>query len=517
MRAWIVIALLVVLVAAAGGAWYGLEVYPQQQFRAGLAEALATLPPGTTATYKTAHYSPLSRQAVVTGWQMHGEIPLSPPLPFDITLDSIEMEAPNLDFAGSWARALAAPAALAPDTPLPVAVAVTVKGLTVRSAIVNLTEDTAHVTNPRLYPWALLHDGMPSWTDLLATLTPRPGPPDLGDLRVVLRTEAAAVLGVAWDSHAAKAVKFTETLPGVDIEYDVHEMTGGAFDRGIARGANAEGITYNARTHVGFSIDRVAMGEIDMRQPMTKLINGEALSPAMLDGIRIGRIEYHGVTALVPGQPPIHVGAVSLGPVAFAQGLPVSGELGWTDFSVSKTQLPDPRAREAFDQLGLDTMTISFALAYNWDTARQRVSVHDTMLRINELGTVTIAADFGDIVANAAVLTSAKLVHARARFEDASLVDRMLRAGATQTGTDVAEYRRQVATLARQQGITGNDAGPALRAAGAAAGDFVTSPHSLTIELTPPAPVPLSALMATGADPANSAAMLGLAVTANQP
>ncbi len=56
MRTSVVVATLVVLGFAAGGAYYGLEVYPQQQFRAGLDQSLATLPPGTQASYQTAHY-----------------------------------------------------------------------------------------------------------------------------------------------------------------------------------------------------------------------------------------------------------------------------------------------------------------------------------------------------------------------------------------------------------------------------------------------------------------------------
>src|SRR3954449_8128338 len=50
----------------ASGLYYGLEVYPQKQFHAGLDETLAALPPGTAASSKGAHYSVLSRQAVIT-------------------------------------------------------------------------------------------------------------------------------------------------------------------------------------------------------------------------------------------------------------------------------------------------------------------------------------------------------------------------------------------------------------------------------------------------------------------
>ena len=87
MRTSVVIAVAGVLVLAAGGAYYGHEVYLQRQFRAGLDQTLATLPAGTTATYKDAHYSVVSKQAVVTGLTLHGTIAGPSPQPIEVTAD----------------------------------------------------------------------------------------------------------------------------------------------------------------------------------------------------------------------------------------------------------------------------------------------------------------------------------------------------------------------------------------------------------------------------------------------
>lgn len=512
MRTSVVVAVAGVLIVAAGGAWFGLEVYLQQRFRAGLDQALATLPPGTTATYKTAHYSLLSHRAVVTEMTLHGELPGDPPRPFDVAADSVETRDPNLDFPASWANAVAAPTSLGPDTALTVAGSVAVKGLTVHSAVINLTEASVQITKLRVYPWALLHDGMPTWRELQASMAARSRPSELADLRPIFRAEAAAMLGVAYDSYAAGAAKVTETLPGFGIEYAIRETTGGAFDRGVLRGAAGAGIALNGDVVGDLSIDRVAMGPIDARAPMTRLINGEALSPALLDGIRIGRIAYEGITVRPPGQPAIHIGGLSLGPVAFAQGMPVAGEFGWTDVSVSRSRLPDPRARDLFDKLGLDTITMSFALAYDRDLAARRGSIRDTTLKVNELGTITLSAELTNLAMDLASIGQAALAHARLRFEDASLTDRLLRAGAAQTGTDPAAFRQQIMGLVRRQSMAGGGGASVLEAAGA----FLAAPHSLTIEFSPPAPVPLVALLGALANPARSAAMPGLTVTANQ-
>jgi hypothetical protein len=514
MRPSIVIATLVVLGLAAGGGYYGLEVYPQQQFRAGLDQALATLPPGTTASYKTAHYSIPAHRAEVSGMTVHGEIPGNPPQPYDITVATIETEQPNLDFAASWSRALAAPASFGPETPLPVATSVTMTGITLHSAIVNLTEDSIHLTNLRLFPWALLHAGMPSWQDLQAALTPHPGQPDAGGMQKILRAEAAVVMGFGYDLYDAGPTKVTETLPGTDIQYDIRKVSGDGFDRGTIKGGIGEGITFSGSKFGTVSIDRVAIGPIDIREPMTRLVNGEAMSAALLNGIQIGRIDYSGIKAQLPNGATTRMGGLSLGPVAFASGMPVSGKLGWTDISVARDQLSDPRANEVFDKLDLQTMTISFAFAYDWDIAQQHVSLHDTMLKVNELGTLTVAADLTNAIPNPLGLTQIRLAHATLRFDDASLVNRALRAGAAQTGTDPVAYRQQIVDMIRQQSNTQGVVSPAWTAACNTAGDFIASPHSLTIELSPAQPVPLLALK--GAPPAMLATTLGLAVSAAQ-
>ncbi len=516
MRTSVVVATLVVLGLAAGGGYYGLEVYPQQQFRAGLDRALATLPPGTTASYQTARYSLLSHEAVVTGMTVHGEIAGTPPQPYDVTAATITTEQPNLGFGDAWTHAMAAPATFGPDTALPIAGSSTMTGLNVHSAVLNFTEESVHITNPRLYPWALLHDGMPSWKDLQAALIPRGGPPDPVALQKILRAEAAIVMGIGYDLYEAGPAKATEALPGIDFAYDVRRVTGDGFDRGILKGGSAEGFTVRGSQIGTISIDHVTIGAMDVRSPMTRIVNGEPLSVGLLDGIKIGRFDYSGITAQLPDHPTTHIGGVSLGPVAFANGVPVAGQIGWTDISVTREQMTDPRAQDAFDKLGLQTVTVSFALAYDWDIAKQHLSVHDTMLKVNQLGTLTLAADLTNAIPSPVGLAQVRLAHAKLRFDDASLVDRALRAGAAQGGTDPTAFRQQIVEMVRQQGHTQGVVSPALTAACNAAGDFIASPHSITVELAPAQPVPIMALKGMNGPPAMLASTLGLVVSTTQ-
>jgi len=59
-------------VLVAGGAYYGLFVLPDNQFRAGLDQALAALPQGYTGHYGSAHYSLLAHVATVTDLSIQG-------------------------------------------------------------------------------------------------------------------------------------------------------------------------------------------------------------------------------------------------------------------------------------------------------------------------------------------------------------------------------------------------------------------------------------------------------------
>jgi len=505
------------IVLAAAGFYYGLEIYPEQRFRANLDQTLARLPPGTTVAYKGAHYSIISHAAEVTGVTVHADLPGAQSRSFDIDIESVSTANPNLDLATAWNSARANPAAIAPETVLPVADTITFKGVTIHSTVLNMTQDSAVLSHARLYPWPFLHDGIPSWDDVLASLSAASQPPTLDDLRPLLRAEAALMLGFAYDSYSVGATKLTETLPGLQIGYDIRSVSGDGFDRGMLKSASAEGIVFRGDKIGSFSTEHLAMGSSDFRAPMSRLVNGEALSAAMLDGIRIGRVEYRGITFQPPGQPAAHAGGIFVGPVVFAQGMPVSGEIGWTDVTVTKEQLPDPKSRDVFDQLDLATMTTSFALAYDWDIATHRAALRETMLKVNELGTLSLAAEVSDVVPGAAAATQTRLVHARLRFDDASLVERLIRVGAARSGADPAMFRQQIATLVLRQGSAPGQVSPALSAANQAISSFITAPRNLTVELLPPVPVSFASLQQAAASPANLVAMLGLVVTANAP
>ncbi len=518
MRMPVIAATVGVLAIAAGGLYYEFEIYPQRQFRAGLDQALLNLPPGTTVTYQDAHYSVASRVAVVSGWKIHVTTAGAQPKQIDITLDSLESSNPNLTFSDTWEKARANPTSFSMETAVPVADSFLVKGITFHGDTFNVTQDSIRIDKFRVYPGAILHDGVPSLRDIQSLMAPKPGSamqPD--DLLPLLRLEAAYMLGMAYEGYEAKGMKATVKTPEVELNYDIRAMTGAGHDRGLLKGASIDGVSVRTNNIGSFVFDHVTMGATDIREPATRIMNGEPLSPALLTGMKIGRFEYAGITATVPNQPPFQIAGMSLGPVVFDKGLPVSGELGWKDIHVSKAQLPDARSRDAFDKIGLDAMTVSFAFAYDWDVAQKHATIRDTVLKVNELGTLTLAADLINVIPNAAAMAQSRISHAKLRLEDASVTKRVMAMLAADT--DPAAFRVQLMDKLRTQGqIFDQNGNPAMAKITQALAGFIADPHSLTVEMSPPSPIPAMALQGLTADfNTQAATRLGISVTANAP
>lgn len=525
MRRSFIIATAGILAVAAAGGYYGLEVYPRQQFRDGLDQTLASLPLHAAATYKDADYAPLSHRAVVTGLAIHAEIPGQAPQKADLTIDSIEVSDPNLDFARAWNDARKNPAALTPDTMVPVAGSVTVKGMTLHAATFTATQSSVTIDKLRFYPWAVLHDHPPAAPE--TPPIPASGPAALLALQPLLRAEAAIGLGVAYEDYKAGTTHVSATEAGIDVSYDIAGAIGEGFDRGVQEGGSIDGVTVKSAKLGSVSIAHATVGKFDVRQVLTRIAQGAPLSPDLIDGLKSGTATYSGISIQPLGKPLIHADSLSIGPTAFAHGMPVAARLGWQNLSLARALFPNPRAQEAFQRLNLDTMTISFAVSYDWDLGQQRVTLRDTMLKVNELGTLTLSADLTNVIPSPAgspasprrvsPLALARLAHARLRFEDASLTERLLRASATQAGADPAAFRQRIVDMMHQRSAALAADSPPLAAAWQAVGDFIAAPQSLTVELSPPTPVPFIALALARTMPVQFAAMLGLSVTANKP
>jgi hypothetical protein len=515
---WVVA--LVVGAGAAGGyyGWTRLHDYSGEQFRAGLDQWIQTLPPGYSMTYKTAEYNVATNKATLGGVAFKGNGGQT----FDAAIDEIEVGNPSADFANAWAQAAANPAALAPDRALPVAGTIALKGASIHFGPASGTLASTKLEGLRLYPWALLHAGVPSFGDAQAALTKRSDPPQLEDVLPLLRFEASILLGIGYDAYVAEDLRVSAKMPATaqtparDITYSIHKFSGSGYDRGLRGDAQAEGATFESLPMGTLTLERVSMADMKFQQPLTRVLSGDPLAPEMLDGLAIGRVEYAGMRVKTPDGKDVPVGTFSISKIGFSHGVPISGELSYAGLKVSKALMPDARGQEAFDKLGLDTLTLSLSASYQWDLEQKRVAVRTLAFKIDELGALNLSAELADMTPGEGWQTRGSLFHALLRYDDASLADRMLKAAALLSNTDPAAFRQQVITMVDMRAAALGDS-PAISAAVAAVKTFLGEPHSLTIELAPPAPVAFRALTAASTmPPGDIAALIGLTVTANK-
>jgi hypothetical protein len=524
------VAVLVVLIGAAA---YGLLTFgppevrtavnklvqlvvPQADIRKTLDEAIGQLPPGYTATYKTAEYDVVSDTLTMSGVAVHTADGV------DVSAEQIEVIKPSKDFAAGWSQARANPAQVPQDKALPIAGVIAVKGIKARAASFEGGGQSARIEGLRLYPWALLHEGVPSWGEALTNIGTPGEPGDLDKLAPLLRLEAAVLLGLGYDRYAAEGIRVTGTsvatpsMPATDVAYDIRKMTAENVDRGMAGGYFAEGLQMRLGLVVDLSVERVALADLNLRKPLIQVLEKPKPAPEMLDGLAIGKIEYAGMTLHQGQSGSIPIGTLTISKLLFTGSVPVSGDLTFEGLKLSRTQLPDPKAQEAFEKLGLETMTESFSFSYRWDLDKKRMTVTDLRNKVEELGTTTVSIELTEMTPGVVNMMQGQLAHAKLRYDDASAVERAFKAMAAENGTDVEMLRKQMIDMIQAQGSALGDS-PAIASAVKSLVAFLEAPKSLTVELAPATPVPFTVLgNASKMPPPQLVQLLGLTVSANQ-
>src|SRR5262249_4809916 len=158
-------------------------------------------------------------------------------------------------------------------------------------------------------------------------------------------------------------------------------------------------------------------------------------------------IKYEGMKVQRPDGKEIPVGTLSIAKIGFAHGVPISGEVSYAGLKLSKSVMPDPRAQDAFDKLGIETATLSFGFSYQWDLDQKRMALRNLALKVDELGALDLSGDLADMEPGEGWEARASFAHAVLRYDDASLADRAIKAFALQTNSDPAAVRQQLIAL----------------------------------------------------------------------
>lgn len=316
------------------------------------------------------------------------------------------------------------------------------------------------------------------------------------------------------DAHGAMAA--APNMPAAEISYSIQKMTSGRYDRGSAASTGIEGLTMRSDLFGSLGIAHAAIEGLEMQKPLTALLEGQDLARELLDGLSLKSMTYGPMSVQAEVGSPSVLGTFSLANVAFEHGLLVSADLAFDGVRVSREQSPNLNAVDAFDKLGLDTMTFNLDLDYRWDLSRHDITVEKAAIEVLELGSLSLSFEVADAGSPADLPAKARLVHAVLRYEDASLATRALKIAAAEKGTDPDDLRQQLIATTQQMGHAAG-ATQATAATARAVGDFLNAPHSLAIELAPKEPVPLMALLAAGSiPPERLVPALGLSIAANR-
>lgn len=513
-----IVAALLLGLAGAGG-YYVYTVLIENQFGRALDRAIAQLPPNYSARYKTLRYAPAARNAVLTGFVLHK----SDPEGFDLAIEEIDLSGPALNIAAAWSEARGNPGAVTPEMVLPLADRVAMKGITYHVGAMSGSIGSMTGDGFRLYPWSLVQPGIPTWPEAMAALQrPRLPATDLVSLQPLFQFSAAWMLAIGYDHYVVENVNTKAKLPMppgnalTEVGHTVAKVDAYAAERGIFGAGTLEGYKTESRPGMRADVEHVAMSGFDIRNLLTQFVTKKTFAPEMLDGTRVERIDYGGMSFEIPGSPAFTLDSLHLGKILFSGAMPVSGEFVIGGIKFRRAQFTAPQTADAFAKLDLDSVTINLGLSYQWDLAARHIAMPDLILDVSELGSLHVALDVTDLAPGLAGAMQARLGHAKLRYSDHSLAERALRAGADLSHLDPAAYRQQLidAIGARASAFPDN---AALQDVTKELIAFLNTPQSLSIELTPPKPVPMMALLsAAKLPPGQLADLLGASFAANR-
>jgi hypothetical protein len=567
MRKIAIVGLLVVLIAGAGG-YYAAYIEPTRELKDGLDQAIEQLPKGYSASYRDAQYSFFDHTATISGLTMH----IAEPTSGDYAWETVLVTVPNLDFLKEWTRARSNPAAYTQDQPLPIADHIEVRGFTVSMPLGNGILHNITLTKPRLYPWALLHPGLPAWNtvgalynDVLQTqikaaeeqkkaaaaklsagdtesADDQAAAPDqstaddpaqaLAKLEVLqqqqlktimplARLEAAILMGFGLDEADADGLDFSirqpavGSMPATNIRVVLQKLHEGGFDRGVLTTATLDGLSEEVNPVGKFSAKHAVEERISFREPALRLLNGDAPSLAMLNGLSLGHLEVDDIHVTAPADKVMDIQDITLSDIAFDHGLLTSAAFKMDGAKIKKDMMPEPNSQQFFQQFGLDSMTVSFGLSFKWLEDKSLARIQDISLKIDELGALKVSADLSGInPGKMDAVPNPVLVSASIRYDNASLVERL--SGTAQMPQMQAAQTR-VKIVKQFLDSSGLQADPNLAPSIKQIMRFARLPRSLTIIAAPPMPVQLSNLQAlVPQGPAAVLGALGLSVVVDQ-
>lgn len=227
-------------------------------------------------------------------------------------------------------------------------------------------------------------------------------------------------------------------------------------------------------------------------------------------------------------------------------GSKVDMRMNGSDLEIDLSTIDDPKARDAIQQLGYETLTGDIKLDAAWDATAGTVNMQEYSLSLDEVGRLSMSMEISGYTlefinamqqaqASAAANPDPQAAQQALGFAMLGMLQQLSFNSASVRFEDASVTERALAFAGKQQGVSGDQMRMALKGMlplmlgrigipelqkqiAAAASVYLDNPENITITAAPASPVAVPVIMGAGmGDPKSLVDLLNVQVSANKP
>jgi hypothetical protein len=227
-------------------------------------------------------------------------------------------------------------------------------------------------------------------------------------------------------------------------------------------------------------------------------------------------------------------------------GSKVDMRMNGSDLKIDLSTIDDPKARDAIQQLGYETLTGDIKLDAAWDATAGTINMQEYSLSLDEVGRLSMSMEISGYTlefikamqqaqASAAANPDPQAAQQALGFAMLGMLQQLSFNSASVRFEDASVTERALAFAGKQQGVSGDQMRMALKGMlplmlgrigipelqkqiAAAASVYLDNPENITITAQPASPVAVPVLMGAGmGNPKSLVDLLNVQVSANKP
>jgi hypothetical protein len=319
----------------------------------------------------------------------------------------------------------------------------------------------------------------------------------------------------AFSKESSTAKEVTETLPGIGAISIGTASMGGYRDGRIARLDERDILFTSDGKPNTFSVAAISAKDVDLNKLIDSL--PELAKPGgngkLNTGVKIGQFDIDDLKANFEHAPLVTMASLNGATLYDADGTQ-NGTVTMRALKIITTGRPmKPQAKLALDRFGMADFTIDLDEAATYAPGNGHLDITKADVLFHDLGTLHMAMDAdglqnisGSGTDQLQAMKAVQLKSALLQWTDNSLVNRVFKVAAAQSGKSVDDLRATLALPIASLGMFLPDQPDAPAQVSA----FLADPKQLTITLAPPQPVSLFDVAQASAQ--EKAALLGVRV-----